>query len=238
MAEKRAVKPPRQDVWPPDDIHIEGGRLQKLKEPIVARLMDSIAVIGLQAPVDVRLEPDGEGNKRAVLIAGRHRVEACKRLGFVLMPVRIFDDTTHAHRWEVDENLARGVLTKAERDAHLRALAERVEEGISVQNGPKNGRGRPKGGEREVARQLGVPRTTLRRARANGGANKTDGMASKDAPTAPKPAHRPEPRQETEQAWLSALLAVFARGEPEWQERARDALYPVVAAKPILRVVS
>lgn len=95
------------------------GRIRGLTESTVDALVDSIAEVGLLNPVTVYRKPitrsgltvDGYG-----LVAGAHRLEACKRLGLAEIEVTIVDlDEPHRVLAECDENLCGTTLTPVER---------------------------------------------------------------------------------------------------------------------------
>ena len=74
----------------------------------VAELTKSIAEIGLLNPIVVT----GDGR----LVAGAHRLEACRRLGWTTIPAAVVDlDELHAELAEIDENLVRNELSVLER---------------------------------------------------------------------------------------------------------------------------
>jgi N6-adenosine-specific RNA methylase IME4 len=78
----------------------------------VAELKDSIARIGLLQPLVL-----AEDN---TLIAGRHRLVACKQLGWDKVPaVRVSLADMDRRLAEIDENLIRNELTALERAEHL-----------------------------------------------------------------------------------------------------------------------
>src|SRR5262249_15468289 len=56
-----------------------------------------------------------------VLVAGRHRLEAVRKLGWIVIPANILDglDADKARLVEIDENLVRAELSPAERAMHL-----------------------------------------------------------------------------------------------------------------------
>src|SRR6267143_1167997 len=105
------------------DIRV-GKRLRSLRENAVADLMSSISDLGLKTPVSVKhgiskLENGGNG-VAFDLIAGRHRLEACKRLGWEEIDASICQLTdTECELWEIDENLCRSELNELERGEHL-----------------------------------------------------------------------------------------------------------------------
>src|SRR5437899_12729864 len=105
------------------DIRV-GKRLRSLREDAVADLMSSISILGLQTPISVKsgitkLENGGSG-VAFNLIAGLHRLEACKRLGWEKIDASISQlSDTESDLWEIDENLRRTQLNELERSAHL-----------------------------------------------------------------------------------------------------------------------
>lgn len=77
----------------------------------VAGLSESIAAIGLINPIRVRQSGDGWE-----VIAGVHRLEACRSLGLVEIAAHIVtDDDLHAELAMIDENLCRAELTPSDR---------------------------------------------------------------------------------------------------------------------------
>ena len=94
------------------DIRV-GKRLRSLRENAVADLMSSISELGLQTPISVKpgiAKGENGGDKAAFdLIAGRHRLEACKRLGWEEIDASISQlSDTECELWEIDENLSMG----------------------------------------------------------------------------------------------------------------------------------
>lgn len=77
----------------------------------VAGLVDSISAVGLINPIRVR-EVDG----RWQLIAGAHRLQACRDLGLAeIEAVLVADDDLHAELAMIDENLCRAELSPSDR---------------------------------------------------------------------------------------------------------------------------
>lgn len=95
------------------------GRIRGTNEAQVAALVDSIAAVGLLNPVTVyrrQITRSGETVDGYALIAGGHRLEACKRLGLAEIEATIVDlDEPHRVLAECDENLCGTTLTAAER---------------------------------------------------------------------------------------------------------------------------
>ena len=94
------------------NIHV-GERLRKdMDEGTVTSLMESIKELGLQSPISIIYQDglmiDGdEFDHVPVLVAGRHRLEALRRLKVVTTDVIVFSDPRRARMWEISENLHR-----------------------------------------------------------------------------------------------------------------------------------
>jgi ParB family chromosome partitioning protein len=159
----------------PEEIYVDGPR-RPVAEDVVARLMVSISKLGLLQPPTIRLvhylnHPiDGEMGDAYVLVVGRHRVEACKRLGVENIECSLVDvDATGARMMEIAENLDRAELTALERDEHvaewIRLSDLQLAQVAPIENKQSDGRGhRPEGGVRAAARDLGIDRDDARRA--------------------------------------------------------------------------
>jgi uncharacterized ParB-like nuclease family protein len=140
-----------------DDIDILDGRRQ-VNPAAVKRLADSIDQIGLRHPITVREKGD-----RYILVAGRHRIEAFRKLEREHIPATIVKMTNDdARLWEIAENLHRADLSKLERDEQV-AEWIKITDRISVQSETKS-IGRPEGGVRAAARALGVDHVDAHRA--------------------------------------------------------------------------
>jgi ParB-like chromosome segregation protein Spo0J len=151
-----------------------GERSRALREDAMVSLAESIKTIGLQAPISVQVDPSSR-DERYVLVAGLHRLEACRRLGLAHIDARIIDlDETERRLWEIAENLHRAELTAVERSEHIaewiKLADEKAREGVSAQFGPKlssrgrNREGRPVAGVKAAAREIGVERHEAQRA--------------------------------------------------------------------------
>jgi ParB family chromosome partitioning protein len=171
---------PKQITLSHDEIYIDGPR-RPITEAAVARLVESIAKVGLLNPPTVRFvdylddQIDGELYGAYVLVAGRHRVEACKLLGIENIECSLVDvDATGARMMEIAENLDRAELTALERDEHVAEwiiLAEK-QNLILAQSAPKSktesnpkGAGRHESGVRAASREIGVDRDDASRAK-------------------------------------------------------------------------
>jgi ParB family transcriptional regulator, chromosome partitioning protein len=95
---------------------------RRLNPEHVAMLAESIIEIGLQAPISVRLVPYRRLGSGPVyqMVAGTYRLEACKSLGWTVIPATILDlDDIDCQLWQIDENLVRAELTMWERAEYL-----------------------------------------------------------------------------------------------------------------------
>lgn len=83
-----------------------------IDDAAVAALSDSIANVGLINPIRVR----AAGDDRWEVIAGAHRITACKRLGLAeVAAIIVTDDDLHAELAMIDENLCRAELSPSDR---------------------------------------------------------------------------------------------------------------------------
>lgn len=151
---------------PVDAIEVSDRMRDRCDEDAVTRLMDSIRKIGLQTPISVRWVGDD-----LMLVAGRHRLEAVRRLGWDSVDCIRMDGTDdEARMWEIAENLHRADLTMLERDEHIsewvRLAGKNHVDDKPGQVGPVlnvGGRGK-EGGISAAARELGIAGTTAKRA--------------------------------------------------------------------------
>lgn len=94
------------------DVEVPPNRHRGLREAAVLGLMESMSEIGQLAPIVV--------SRGGLLVAGLHRLEAAKRLGWSEIDARFVDlDELQAEMAEIDENLIRSELTVLERGEHL-----------------------------------------------------------------------------------------------------------------------
>ncbi len=83
----------------------------------ISSLAQSIKELGLLHPISIL--PDG------TLVSGYHRLEACKSLGWQMMPVVIHDwEELHAELAEIDENIIRSELKQIEQSRQLQRRKE------------------------------------------------------------------------------------------------------------------
>ena len=102
---------------PVADITVIPDRMRRLRPDVVDELAESIAAQGLLHPITLRKRASDGAH---VLVAGRHRLEAVRKLGQQTVAAVILDgaDSDRAQLVEIDENLVRADLTPAERAAH------------------------------------------------------------------------------------------------------------------------
>jgi phage N-6-adenine-methyltransferase len=100
---------------------IDKERLRKVDGKKVQELADSIKEIGLLAPISI--------TKDFVLVAGAHRLEACKLLEHKEIQFVVFDaEDLLLELAEIDENLIRSELHWLDRGKHLERRKEIYEE--------------------------------------------------------------------------------------------------------------
>jgi len=152
----------------------------------VVELSRSIAAIGLQSAPTV-IEREG----RFVLVAGRHRIEALKMLHVESVLVRLVDfDDVEARMWTISENLFRAELTISQRAEQVAEYAKLAAEKRDVQSEQvaqneskrEDGRGhRHEGGDSLAARDLGITRVEVRRAKTIAALPEQTKQAARDA---------------------------------------------------------
>lgn len=193
-------------------IHVAEGR-RALREDAVPPLMESIKRLGLQVPLAIRvademvMPDDGEIVANVpMLVAGRHRLEACRRLGMATVPVVEFPNEADARLWEISENLHRAELSAVERAEHIDEWRRLTEAKVSQVATPAGGRQPREAGIRKTAEALGVSKDAVARAA--------------------KIAALPEPvrQQAREEGWSQDRLLNQARGTPKPPPIAPDPL--------------
>lgn len=152
-----------------------GPRHRRLVPGKVAALAQSIADLGLQHPISVYRTTFVEGGRDVPgfqLVAGMHRLEACRSLGLVEIPA-IEVELTDVQRemWELAENVVRAELTELERAEHLN-LMQVLYESLHPETRKGAFRGNQYTGNvvtdklsfaTDVAQQTGVDERTIRR---------------------------------------------------------------------------
>jgi len=158
--------------------------------------------------------------RRAILVAGGHRLEAFRRLGWARIPCIIFDGTAaEAKLWRIAENLMRLELTALER---ADAIAAWVGERAHLAQVSSGGQGH-KGGISAAARELGVDRRMVQRGlRISGLANEAKTEAARlgladDQSALLTAAHA---GGATEQ--IASLQQAIEKRKVAWRRRERD----------------
>ena len=96
-----------------------GSRRRKLNKDKVSELAESMKLIGQLEPITI--------TKDNVLLAGWHRLEAAKLLGWDEIKAELFDgNEIECELAEIDENLMRNDLTVLEQGEHLARRQELI----------------------------------------------------------------------------------------------------------------
>ena len=168
--------------YPLNDIQIGADR-RPVNAEAVARLVESIAALGLRVPPTVRMvEATGGEPDTVMLVTGRHRLEAVRQLGWDKIPCVVYDsdDEVEAQLWEIAETFHREELTTIEKAAQLkrwmelvsqrgrcnRAAAKTGAEADDGNCGPlvhNSGAGRPSTPRSEAAKELNLHRKEAER---------------------------------------------------------------------------
>jgi ParB-like chromosome segregation protein Spo0J len=162
-----------------DDVLI-GKDHRPLDPEAVAVIAASMKMIGQQTAIRVRAAPGQDG--KAILVAGRRRIEAAKSLGWGTLRAEFIDgDELLAELCEIADDLHRSGLTaleEAEKLAKWVRLTTQCE-AISRQKVAKSGPGRPEGVIAKAERELPIKgKTQQARRKAIERAIKIDAMSS------------------------------------------------------------
>jgi ParB/RepB/Spo0J family partition protein len=99
----------------------ESPATRPIKKEAVEALSESIRECGLLQPITVRMVEKSRAGQMVSayeVIAGMHRVKACRWLGWSTIPANVIEaDDLHAELMLIDENLVRNDLSPAERSA-------------------------------------------------------------------------------------------------------------------------
>jgi ParB family chromosome partitioning protein len=139
-------------------------RLRPISSDAVDRLAQSMQDIGQLQPIAVCCS-DGRG---ALLVAGAHRLEAAKLLGWTSIDAVFVDgDEVDLELHEIAENLHRLDLTALQRDEQVARwikLKTARQARVSFQPETKPQGGRPAGGVNAASRELGISKVDAHRA--------------------------------------------------------------------------
>ncbi|MEM7361340.1 MAG: ParB N-terminal domain-containing protein [Pseudomonadota bacterium] len=147
-----------------------GPRLRGLNEKAVQSLTMAIEESGFQGEIGVT-SYDGEDTETYLwkLVYGHHRLEACKRLGILLVDVLEYENVPlQIELLEIDENLCRAELTPGERAKHLqrrKEIRDEQEKDNCVTNCDTKPVGRNKEFDTETAEKTGLTRGSINRER-------------------------------------------------------------------------
>lgn len=155
-----------------DDI-IVSDRHRPVDADAVKVLAASLESLGLRTPITIRSPSVSE----CYLVAGRHRLEAARLLGWEKIECFVLDcSEDEAEMWEISENLHRSGLTKEQRDAHIRRFAEllarrnaakiQIPQNAAPEIGYKKPPPQTKGIAAQIAEQTGLSKDTVQRALA------------------------------------------------------------------------
>lgn len=151
-------------------------RRREISSEGVEALAKSISEIGLLTPITITYLANSADNCSILsptLVAGAHRLEAAKALGWEKIPCLIMESEGIATQlWEIAENLHRRDLTKKQRDEHIRRYAEILSapeaqcgQNVSFESQRLDGKGhRPKGTAAKIAEDVGLSTKTIQRA--------------------------------------------------------------------------
>src|ERR1700733_617710 len=188
----------------------------------VVELSRSIAAIGLQsAPTVIKREG------RFILVAGRHRFEALRMIHVESVLVRLVDfDDVEARMWTISENLFRAELTISQRAEQVAEYAQLAAEKRDVQSGQvaqneskrEDGRGhRHEGGDSLAARDLGITREDVRRAKTIAALPEQTKQAARDAGLDDNQAALLKAaRAPTAEAQIAVLAGIRKRGRVDY----------------------
>jgi ParB family transcriptional regulator, chromosome partitioning protein len=139
-----------------------GPNRRSVKDEKVAELMESIKANGLLNPITI--------DQNFNLVAGLHRLTACKLIGITQIECTIItcEDATHSRLAEIDENLIRSELNALER-SELWLERDRILDKMGLRAKPGQNQHRSRGGE-TVSPLL---KTTLELAKETGYTDRT-----------------------------------------------------------------
>lgn len=236
------------------NIHVGDRWRTDLNEKTVGGLVESIGALGLRNPISIifrdDVEIDGETYDGVpALVAGRHRLEAIRRLGWRTVDCEVFTDEIAAEKWEISENIHRADLTIEQRGVQVKRwidlTIEQSEQRHLLQSATnetkrEDGRGhRPEDGVRMAARELGIESTEAHRLTSIGGmseearvAARTAGLdnnqtallaAARDGKAVIKQAKAEGKSEDDEEVQRAKAAAEAARIEKEAEDRRRKA---------------
>ncbi len=224
-----------------DDIRV-GKRIRPLNHAAVQHLAQSIERVGLRMPislciVDGWVDEDGVLTTGVpLLVAGYHRLEACRLLGWNVIRAEIVIGSALDFRlWEIAENLHRYDLSPVERAEHVAEWVRLTEKGALdasqlATHEPRRA-GQQPGGINAASRELGISKDAAHRAmkiaslpQAVRDQAREEVWSQKrllEAVSSPKPAPpAPTPRNDIEalEAWVAIGMRWWNRGSKDWRD--------------------
>ncbi len=155
-----------------DDIVVREER-RAIDSETVAAIADSMAEIGQRMPITVRARKgrDYSAEKVPVLVAGQHRLEAAKLLGWKRISAVYLDgDKRDARLWEIAENLHRSELSALDRAELVCEWADLIDARHEAGQLAQPGGRQPKDkGISKTARRLNLSREKIRRSKVIAG---------------------------------------------------------------------
>ena len=204
-----------------ENVTVPAHRARGLDGAAVDRLAESMAAMGLRTPISVRMDGDD-----LLLVAGAHRLEAARRLGWEKIPaVYIEGDERDARLWELAENLHRAELLPVERAEHIAEWVRLTAEKVSQLGTPAGGVQPQEAGIRKASRELGISKNAAHRAtkiaslpsdireqaRAEAWSQKRLLEAARPTPVAPEPLDE----DEAVEAQVKRLMAAWNAAGPD-----------------------
>jgi len=133
-----------------------GSRKRKLNEDKVKELAESLNLLGQLEPITI--------TKDNVLIAGWHRLEAAKLLGWDEIKAELFDgNEIECELAEIDENLMRNDLTILEQGEHLARRQELIGRNVGRYAKSNGSTVLPLKTTAEIAKDIGLSETSAQR---------------------------------------------------------------------------
>ncbi|MDC8755360.1 ParB N-terminal domain-containing protein [Erythrobacter sp. sf7] len=151
----------------------EGGR--EFSKRAIKAMLESMKSIGLLTPITIRFDQQDSQNKaaRPILVAGVLRLQAAKELGWTeIACIVAVEEAIDVELRAIAENLNRKVLTKKDRDAHIRRYADLLHErdlqygqNVPFESKRADGKGhKPLGLAARIAVETGLSKKTIDRA--------------------------------------------------------------------------
>jgi ParB-like chromosome segregation protein Spo0J len=154
-----------------EDVKIIGKHREVDPERVKSLAASMSTKIGLRTPITVRCIKKGFGTTAFALVAGVHRLEAARTLGWEHIDAFIMEGTeTDARIWQLMENLYRADLTPLQRADHVAELVQLVRDGDNGGQVAHPGGQQPHDrGISRAAKILGFTREEVRRSQAIAG---------------------------------------------------------------------